>query len=435
MTQRQKSTETLDYDPKDCQVEAKSGYQLLVATRFYPPDYAPTGQLIEELCQELCQQGWHVHVFTSQPAYASDVGDAPRRERQHTLTIRRTYLTRLWPARIRGRIVNGLLYSLRFLVHTLCHPRRYRNHILLVTTEPPYLPVVCLVLKQLLGLSYVCLVYDLYPHIPVQLGMIGEKSLIARLWHFFNRLVWSQASKVIAISSSMRAQIERQYPRTADKMAVIPTWPDLNRIRPLPKAQNWFAQEHGLVERFTVLYSGNIGRCHDVDTIYATLLELASEPIQFVFIGHGFKYERLQAKVADRGLQNCLFLPLQDSECVPFSLTACDLSLVSIEKGMEGLVAPSKFYSYCAAGRPVAAICESDSYLHDILERTAAGRAFENGDHLGLADFIRTLLANPSEVQRMGRNARTYVESHHSVESIAAKFSQTLAETVTAPLG
>ncbi|MFM6069307.1 MAG: hypothetical protein ACKPBB_21450, partial [Sphaerospermopsis kisseleviana] len=33
------------------------------------------------------------------------------------------------------------------------------------------------------------------------------------------------------------------------------------------KENNWLAPEHNLVNKFTVLYSGNMGRCHDMDTI------------------------------------------------------------------------------------------------------------------------------------------------------------------------
>ena len=39
-------------------------------TQFFPPDYAATGQLIEELVRNLGWQGADVEVFTGQPGYA-----------------------------------------------------------------------------------------------------------------------------------------------------------------------------------------------------------------------------------------------------------------------------------------------------------------------------------------------------------------------------
>ena len=38
--------------------------RLLVLTQFFPPDFAATGQLIEELVTELGRQGLDVSVFT-----------------------------------------------------------------------------------------------------------------------------------------------------------------------------------------------------------------------------------------------------------------------------------------------------------------------------------------------------------------------------------
>ena len=43
---------------------------LCVVTQFYPPDFAPTGQLIHELVSYLGNQGNSVKVFTGQPGYA-----------------------------------------------------------------------------------------------------------------------------------------------------------------------------------------------------------------------------------------------------------------------------------------------------------------------------------------------------------------------------
>jgi hypothetical protein len=47
---------------------------------------------------------------------------------------------------------------------------------------------------------------------------------------------------------------------------------------------------------------------------------------------------------------------------------------------MEGLVAPSKLYGILAAGRPVAVICNAQSYLRQLVAEAKCGEAFDNGD-------------------------------------------------------
>ncbi|MFM7767141.1 MAG: hypothetical protein ACKO9S_04695, partial [Bacteroidota bacterium] len=59
-------------------------------------------------------------------------------------------------------------------------------------------------------------------------------------------------------------------------------------------------------------YSGNVGRCHDMETIFHTAQLLAQEEnIQFVCIGSGAKIDVLRQNVAEMKLNNFFFLPYQ----------------------------------------------------------------------------------------------------------------------------
>jgi hypothetical protein len=139
----------------------KQSMKLSVITQFFPPDFAATGQLIEELVQQLGHQGVKVEVFTSQPAYAFRSDTAPSVEQVDNIKIQRSRTAQMWPGRIRGKAVNGVLYTLRALLHLFRAWRR--NNILLVTTAPPFLPLVGYLGKLLFNLPYVCILYDLYP--------------------------------------------------------------------------------------------------------------------------------------------------------------------------------------------------------------------------------------------------------------------------------
>ncbi len=388
--------------------------QVSILTQFFPPDYAATGQLVEELAQSFSQQGVEVQVFAGQPGYAYDRRQAPQQEEVGGVTIRRTRTSRLWPQRIRGRAVGGLLYCLRSLVKLL-HPAR-RGQLLLVTTEPPYLPVLAYLVHCLFAQPYLCVVYDLYPEVALALGVVSEHHWLVRLWRWLNCRTWLQAEAIVVLSQTMKQRIVEQCPAAADKISVIHNWADPSLIVPLPKAENLFAQHHQLDQVFTVLYSGNMGRCHDMDTILAAAAALRYEPVRFVFIGAGAKRQHCVERTARAALTNCLFLPYQAKEILPFSLTACDLSLVSLVEGVEGLVAPSKLYGSLAAGRPVAAICEPHSYLRSLLAEGGFGHAFSNGDGVGLANFIRTLAANPALGQQMGRRGRYYMQQKFTPE-------------------
>jgi glycosyltransferase involved in cell wall biosynthesis len=226
----------------------------------------------------------------------------------------------------------------------------------------------------------------------------------------------------------MKDRVVAKCPEIKDKISVIHNWADPNQIVPIAKHQNWFAKAFNLVDTFTVLYSGNMGRCHDMETILAAAKLLKDQPIQFVFIGNGAKREGFRAQASQLGLHNCQFLPYQDKQNLPYSLTACDLSLVSVSPGMEGLVAPSKLYAALAAGRPLAIICEPHSYLRAMLQESGCGEAFSNGDAEGLAAFIRRLAADSPLTKQMGQAGRRYLQSNFTPDLIAQQYSQVLCE-------
>ncbi|MCW6038876.1 glycosyltransferase family 4 protein [Spirulina subsalsa FACHB-351] len=399
--------------------------RLLIISQFYPPDYAATGQLIAELVDQLSHLGLNIRIFTGQPGYAFENNSAPKEEQRHRVTVQRSRTSRLWPLRIRGRAINGLLFCVRTAAHLLRCAKS--KDLLLITTEPPYLPIIGYIAHCLLGVKYICLLYDLYPDVAVQLGVVSRHHWLVRLWDKINRKIWQKSEAVIVLSSSMKERILHKAPNLEHKISVIPSWSDPNLIHPLDKHKNWFAAEHNLTDTFVVQYSGNLGRCHDLETILMAAELLKDEPVRFVFIGQGAKLDGCLQRVQGLGLNNCQFLPYQDKSVLPYSLTACDLSLVSISPGLEGIVAPSKLYGILAAGRPVAAICEPHSYLRELLGDAKCGQAFLNGDGEALAQYIRYLMANPQLAKSLGRSGRRYLKANFTPDIVALQYLQVLA--------
>ncbi|MBD2459657.1 glycosyltransferase family 4 protein [Oscillatoria sp. FACHB-1407] len=409
-------------------VAPKDPIRLSIITQFFPPDYAPTGQLIDELARLLSNQGMSVDVFTGQPGYAFQETTAPMNECVDKVNVRRSRTVRFWSRRIRGKTINGILFVLRALFH-LFHIRQ--SHILLLTTAPPFLPLLGYFAKVWFKQRYICLLYDLYPDIAVQLGVIPEQHWVAKLWRRINKQVWRQAEAIIVLSSSMKDRVINHCPELADKVYVIHSWADPSWIVPLEKEANWFAQKHDLVDQFTVLYSGNMGRCHDLDTIMAAIEELRDEPIKFVFIGDGGRRQFCLDYVQQQNLTNVLFLPYQDKQILPYSLTACDLTLVSVDSKMEGLVAPSKLYSALASGRPIAAICDNRSYLSTLIKQAQCGATFENGNGVGLASFIRLLRGDRQLAEQMGQSGRHYLQTHFTPPIISRQYFDLMRQAVS----
>jgi glycosyltransferase involved in cell wall biosynthesis len=402
--------------------------ELSIITEFFPPDYAATGQLIEELVKQLEKQGVKIRVFTGQPGYAFTNDKAPALEQLGNINIQRSRSTQAWSGRIRGKAINGILFTLRSFLHIIKNVQG--NDVVLLTSAPPFLSIAGYLGHLLLGFPYVCLMYDIYPDIAIALGVVNKNHWLAKFWWTINRKIWQKSKGIIVLSPTMKERVVEICPQIADKVSVIQSWGDPDFILPIAKKDNWFAKEHNLDSKFTVLYSGNMGRCHDMDTILATAQQLKNEPIQFVFIGGGPKRESFMENVNRLGLKNFLFLPYQDKNVLPYSLTACDLSLVSIEAGLESLITPSKLYPALAAGRPIGAICPKNSYLRQLVADGGFGASVDNGDSNSLSMFILKLKSDRQLAEKMGNASRQYLQSHFTLEIIAKQYIKALEQAI-----
>ena len=388
--------------------------RITVISQFFPPDFAATGQLLDDLTERLAARGNQIQILTGMPAYAFNQSTAEPVEFQPRRVIFRSRASSFFPRRIRGRALNGLLFCLRTTLRLLKYSRRGDK--LVYTTEPPYLPVFGSFIYSLTRTPYTLILYDLYPDVLVELGILSERNFFTRFWRQLNRSAYQNATDVVVLSEPMRRRVVFFTPSVADRIHVIPSWADTDSIRPISKTDNWFVQRYGLKDTFNVLYSGNQGRCHDLVTLMAAALLLRKNPrFRFIFIGCGPQNSRIRSLAADWGLTNCLFLPYQDFEVLPWSLSSADLAVISLGIATVGLVAPSKLYGHLAAGTPLAIISPPESDLKDFVQ-AGKGAWFSNGDGDGLARWIESVASNHDELTQMRLSCR-----HAALESFSSE--------------
>ncbi|MCX5945721.1 MAG: glycosyltransferase family 4 protein [Cyanobacteria bacterium] len=401
--------------------------RLTIVTQFFPPDFAATGQFIDDLSRRLAEGGLQTLVLTGQPSYAYSRNRGDRIQFDYNRCIRRTSVSRFWPTRLRGRVVNSILFCLRTQLRLLRQARR--GDLLIFTTEPAYLPIVGWLVHLLTGAPYVVLLYDLYPDIAVSLGVLDHAAPLVRFWRWLQTRSLASANELIVLSSTMRERLRDHYPSVKTPVSLIPSWADPERIRPLAKAHNGFAKQHGLESVFTVLYSGNQGRCHDLVTLVdaAALLQEQHSRIQFVIVGSGARHGELVERAQALNLTNLRFLPYQDHATVPEMLATADLAVVSLLAEAEGQVAPSKLYGHLAAATPIAVICGEHSYLRQEVERAGCGAAFRSGEATELAAYIERLSGDPALGERLGQAGRRHLERTASPSVTVKAYARTLA--------
>jgi len=265
------------------------------------------------------------------------------------------------------------------------------------------------------------LCHDLYPAAAVRLGYLSSESIVVRVWTWANSSAFAAAEVVIVLGENMRENIYETYGHDI-KVSVVHNWEDGSEVRPTRKEKNDFAVENGLVDKFTILYSGNHGRLHDLESVVraAALLEECHEnpydSFRFLFIGGGIKKERLERHVAELGLSTVRFLPYQPPEVLRDSLTCGDVALVSMNTMADGVCVPGKFYTALASGQAVLAIAEENTDIGRIVESTGCGIRVDPSSPEAVAEAIERWLDNPSVAAEMGSTARVLFEAKFSKE-------------------
>ncbi|HET9886116.1 MAG TPA: glycosyltransferase, partial [bacterium] len=124
-------------------------------------------------------------------------------------------------------------------------------------------------------------------------------------------------------------------------------------------------------------------------------------------------------------------LPLQRESRVSEVLSAADLSLVPLRKGLTRLSVPSKIYSIVASGRAVGASVDPGSEVERIIREAECGFAVEPGDAPSLAREILQLAQDAERVAQYGKNARAWAERNGTLEQAANAYESLLVRAAS----
>ncbi|MFX0132359.1 MAG: glycosyltransferase family 4 protein [Candidatus Hodarchaeota archaeon] len=405
------------------ETNSRNKLKLLVLCQLFYPELVSTGQTLTELCEVLSDSSLEVEVVCGPPTISNRKTRVPLHLEYKRIKIRRVWGTRFSKLTFLGKLINHVTYISSVFFYLLFeHSKRP----ILVLTNPPLLGVICAILRAIGGKPYIYLVFDVYPDTAINLGLIKEKGMIARHWDWWNRFIFKHASSIIVIGRCMREVIIKKGKKLysfPDKVQVVHIWSDDRLIQPIPRVMNPFVKKWNLNGKFVVVYSGNMGLFHDMETIMEATKELTIyKDIEFLFIGEGHKKRWMKEFASKWNLANCQFHTYVDRRDLGSSLSCAHVGLVSLAAGQEGLSVPSKTFGILAAGVPVIGIMSRNSEVALILEENRCGIVTEPGNVKGLMDAIITLYSDSNLRNLMGKNGRDAINKKYNLIEAAIKY-------------
>ncbi|MCB9983933.1 MAG: glycosyltransferase family 4 protein [Rhodospirillales bacterium] len=357
---------------------------ILFINRVYPPVRGASGRVLRDLARSFAREGWQVTVITTGPKSLSERDGAVR-------VIRVKGPDR--PANVLGY----LWVWLKLLIEALRLPK---THLVVTLTDPPFLVVAGRIVTALKRNRHIHWCQDVYPDVLPALGVNVPEFLMGFLKARV-RGAMKRADKVIVIGRCMARHFS--YDGFDPKqITVIPNWADAELVQPvahegddfpvpLPESYRAHEDQHKQGPKFRVLYAGNLGRGHPVETILqaAEILNETHRDIEFVFVGDGPRHEMINRERTRRHLENIRLLPYQPASRLKDLMESGDVHLVTMDEQAAGMMVPVKLYSAIAAHRPCIFIGPTQSETAKIIQDFKTGMVCAQGNAQGLAEQIR----------------------------------------------
>lgn len=383
--------------------------ELVILTEHFAPSTGATAQLITNLADDLHEKGVCLSILTS----TAGTVDKPYR-------VKRFSASDSTSVGILRKIIAGLLFFGGSAIWLLFNSKK--NQGLFIVSNPPFIGLLGVLLSIVKRSRYIFLLQDIFPRSASLTGILPAKGPIVLFWRVLIKAVLARSQSTVVLSKAMILRCQLEF-IPIKPVVSIPNWavskPNLISKKDSKTASSWC-----LESVFTVQYSGNFGRLHDILTLLEAARLLQGHPVKFVFVGGGAKSLQIQRYCTEYRLDNVIIKPYQPLDSLADSLAASDLSVVSLIPGAEDTVAPSKFYGIIASSRPVLLIASQYSELARLVSGSQCGIVVEQGDVQSLCNAILRLKDDYPLLVRMQRNAQLlYATEFSRSRSVAQYYS------------
>jgi len=387
---------------------------VLLLNLYYPPDTSATAKMAQTVVDALA--GKHdVTILCGRPSY-----DPTERRDWHLYQSEQSGRVRVirvgstdYPrVQMKKRIFNYLSYVFLVVPRALVA----RSDVVLAMTDPPFEGIVGAFVAMLKNKPYVYNIRDMYPDMAVG-GAIVKPGLLARIWEKLHRWALRRATKVVVLGDDMRNRI---LAKSVDPAHVVVIRDGAELVRKRAGANEL---DRAVIEKirggskFVLLHAGNLGFYGAWDTLVEGARRLADQGVELVFVGDGAERKRLEASCAEAS--NVRFLPFFPGSKIPSVLAAADAHVITVKRGLEGVVVPSKMYGILAAGKPIVALAPAECDVVAI--GTARGFSIaanpENAEEL--AERVREIAFNEDRLRRMGEAASAVAPEYDREQELA----------------
>jgi hypothetical protein len=281
--------------------------------------------------------------------------------------------------------------------------------VVLCFSDPPGLVFTVAVLARLRGVPVVHWIMDAYPEIAAALGEVSAEGWLYRVVRKGVRYGLNECAVVGCLDEDMKVRLGLGLAGesgTGREVHLCLPWPPaaLSVAAALPKggddgeAARAETTDGGSRTRLRWLYSGNLGRAHEYETLLEAqaLLEAEGLEVELTFQGGGPMVPRARARAEELGLRGCVWQGYVEEEELVASLLEADVVVATQRPETCGLLWPSKLALLKHLPRPLVWVGPREGAIATLLEREQPlAVVFAPGEAGALAAWLRDEARGP----------------------------------------
>jgi glycosyltransferase involved in cell wall biosynthesis len=298
-----------------------------------------------------------------------------------------------------------------------------RCDVVLAMTDPPFEGIIGAFVALLKRKPYFYNIRDMYPDMAVG-GSIVEPGLLTRFWERLHRWALRRATKVIVLGEDMRNRIVSKGVHP-DRIVIVRDGAE-TLSADAPQAPLDPEVIHAIRGdfRFVLLHAGNLGFYGAWPALIAAAKQLSGDGIGLIFVGDGAQRANIESLAA--GAHNVRFLPFFPSSKISSVLAAADAHVITVKRGLEGVVVPSKMYGILAAGKPIIAVAPRETDAVALGEKLGFSIGADPDRPGEVAEAVRKLATAPELVAQMGAAAQRAAPSYERANELQ-KFARLIS--------
>jgi hypothetical protein len=231
------------------------------------------------------------------------------------------------------------IFLLFFLI--LKNNQILRNEKIILTSDPPMIGLLLVILKKILNFKLYFWCQDIFPNTLLVSNVI-KKNIFFMILTKLNKFILNNCDKIIIISTDMKKTLLYEYQINIEKIKTVQNWPTIknNFTKKIISKKNYF----------NFFYIGNIGRMHDESNAMKFLKKINNPNLNIKIFTQSQKILKYKKdSFFKNSIQNCF---LTDKNFIDY-LNISDIQIIFQNTNSLKYIFPSKLYNILLFQKPI----------------------------------------------------------------------------------